>query len=85
MTFGSDTEHREGTVSRTHKTDAKTLVPCADSLRALCSQLADLELKSAGAPLVSIAKGDAPAAADWQHESSSSSSGAGKGEDWELL
>lgn len=57
----------------------------AESLRELCSQLAQLEVKSAGAPLVSIAKGDAPAAADWQHESSSSSSGAGKGDDWELL
>jgi hypothetical protein len=67
----------------------RTLTPhCAlhaESLRALCSQLAELEVKSAGAPLVSIATGDAPAAAEWQHESSSSSSGAGKGEDWELL
>lgn len=57
----------------------------AESLRALCGQLAELEVKSAGAPLVSIATGEAPAAAEWQHESSSSSSGAGKGEDWELL
>jgi hypothetical protein len=57
----------------------------AESLLALCSQLGDLEVKSAGAPLVSIAIGEAPAAADWQHESSSSSGGAGKGEDWELL
>lgn len=57
----------------------------AETLRALCSQLRELEVKSAGAPLVSIATGEAPAAADWQHESSSSSGGAGKGEDWELL